>query len=244
MPRKIYKRRKRTTTKRGGSGRKGYNRRVRIPKMVAVRKKWTAPQIGTRFFKFRYNDDGFDGSTTAGSPQYFHCFSGNGMYDPDVTGVGVQPYYFDQFVNTEMYPYWIVYASKITVYPRVASANGYQKIFLLPAITSGMLANHDPSDLSNTRHCKQIVIDRTTMGGRDGGRKLSSYMSTRRMIYQRNARDSTYQGSSSTNPQTQWYWHVYFDQTHEANDEIYCMYDVKITYYAQLSGSVGNVNES
>jgi len=47
----------------------------------------------------------------AGTPSYYY-FSCNGMYDPNITGTGHQPLYFDQM--TVLYDHYTVIGSKIT----------------------------------------------------------------------------------------------------------------------------------
>ena len=42
-----------------------------------------------------------------------HLFLANGLYDPDVTGTGHQPYAYDQM--TALYNQWVVISSKITL---------------------------------------------------------------------------------------------------------------------------------
>lgn len=50
--------------------------------------------------------------TTGGTPQ-FHRFRANGMYDPNQTGTGHQPMFYDQM--NVLYNHWKVIGSKITV---------------------------------------------------------------------------------------------------------------------------------
>lgn len=244
--RKIYARRSKYTAKVSGRGRKKVSRYARIPKMVRFRSKWQKPEISTKFIKFKYIDDGYSGSTTSLIPRNFHCFSGNSLFDPDVTGFGVQPYFFDQYVNASMYRGYIVYAAKITIYPHVVSNFGYQKVIIYPSMLQTEQANNDPSDLMNMRNSRCIVINRESTGGRDKGRRISMYSSTRRQFPHVTSRDMSFQGwhDASPNSANRWYFHVVFDQTHEANYDIESIYDVKIVYYAQLQGSMQNVNES
>lgn len=49
--------------------------------------------------------------TTAQSVE--HAFACNGMYDPDITATGTQPYYFDQLMS--IYNHYTVVGAKITV---------------------------------------------------------------------------------------------------------------------------------
>lgn len=46
-------------------------------------------------------------------PFVYNAFAANGVYDPDITGTGHQPYGYDQW--STFYPTWIVLGSKIRV---------------------------------------------------------------------------------------------------------------------------------
>lgn len=59
-------------------------------------------------FKHKYVDDI---SLTAGATTQRYLFACNGMYDPDITGTGHQPLFFDQL--TELYNHYHVIGSKI-----------------------------------------------------------------------------------------------------------------------------------
>jgi len=169
------------------------------------------------------------------------------MYDPDKTGVGVQPYYYDQAISALLYNGWTVVASKITVYPHFLGDAGdlsaFQKIFLYPALTNVPLTYTDPSDLSNMRYSKQILVSLNTQS-KDKGNKLSSYMSTRKMYPNIVSKDNTLAGTYSSDPNVMWYWHVMFDQTHDNVHDCYNTFDVKITYYAICRAQGNNINES
>lgn len=123
MPRrKTYSKKKRTTTtkrrtfkrtfKRGGAKPKAVINRVvlghGLPKMATV--------------THRYVDSKVMNMTGGAVSTYtFRC---NGMYDPDYTGVGHQPLYFDQM--SALYNHFVVIGSKITVRfaGTIASAGG------------------------------------------------------------------------------------------------------------------------
>lgn len=72
----------------------------------------------TRLVKLRYSD-AISLVPTAGGVAGTHYFSCNGMYDPDITGVGHQPLGFDQYMS--MYDHYTVISSRITV---IAAARG------------------------------------------------------------------------------------------------------------------------
>lgn len=69
--------------------------------------------------------DVINSTMTAGIAK--HVFKANGMYDPDVTGVGHQPLYFDQV--SAIYDHWTVVASRIRVVPMTAA--GFNILFTL-----------------------------------------------------------------------------------------------------------------
>lgn len=66
---------------------------------------------------------GVAGATTN---QTFSC---NGLYDPDTTGTGKQPYYFDQLTN--IYRHYTVLASKLTVRVCGRAANSVPSLFTI-----------------------------------------------------------------------------------------------------------------
>lgn len=87
----------------------------------------------------KYHTQAFIGVPIAGAPGYY-VFSCNGLFDPDVTGVGHQPMYFDQLMA--VYNHYTVTSSKIKV-SLAANAN--------PAIlTFGILVDDDANPNATT----------------------------------------------------------------------------------------------
>lgn len=116
--RKPYKRiRRRTRRGRRRYPYGGINRRY------TTRIKSYSTGIAPRVYrKLTYSYTGQELSLTAGavSRQVFRI---NGMYDPDLSGAGHQPYMYDQWSN--MYQNYIVYACKVEV--TAAMSIGYSK---------------------------------------------------------------------------------------------------------------------
>lgn len=67
-------------------------------------------------------------------------FRANGMYDPDLTGLGHQPLYFDQIGL--LYDHWRVFKSTMTL--KVTSRSGSN-----PVLVAGVFLNDDTSGTTN-----------------------------------------------------------------------------------------------
>lgn len=93
-----------------------------IPRTVVTSTKGPMPKVYKT--KLRYCDVMVDAYTTGPPDNTNRYFSCNGMYDPDITGTGHQPLYFDQLMA--MYQNYTVIASKCTIIPMspASSVNG------------------------------------------------------------------------------------------------------------------------
>jgi len=65
-------------------------------------------------------------SMASGTSTPFRCAL-NGLYDPNISGVGHQPMYFDQLMG--IYKHYHVISSKTTISPASVSANQYMYVF-------------------------------------------------------------------------------------------------------------------
>lgn len=229
--RRSYRSRKasRRSYRKRSFSRKGYSARTGPRKGGKRWSKWknALPQSG--YFKFKYTDTAFTAALAVGNGyQVDHVFEGNGMFDPDVTGVGVQPYGFDNYCNANApYGAYLVYASKIKVFPYfIAEQQHPVKINVLP-LTRNTLAYEDPSDVYVNVYSKSMILrsnndDRKTC--------LQCYQSTKRQL---GTLDSKNRVAYNANPDFPWFWHVNADSSAGATTtDLY--YDVVITYYARL----------
>jgi len=72
------------------------------------------PVFGTQYTcQVRYFERGFSIDPSIGGVAASHVFSANGLFDPDITGVGHQPSGFDQLMT--FYDHYTVTHAKITV---------------------------------------------------------------------------------------------------------------------------------
>lgn len=202
-----------------------------------LRPKWANPLDRKSLVKFVYCDTGFDLTTAIGNSYYSHNnFRGNSLYDPDATGVGVQPYGFDQLTAIFDYKYR-VYASKIkaTFYLEEAC---YDAVIGLYA-NKGEFSYHDPADLAVAKGVRSRHI--SSQDGITWKNTIKAYTTTRQQ-FPVLAGDNDLSASVGTNPSTVWYW-VVFCNTANESQEVSIRVDVRITYYALITRSE-NFNES
>lgn len=71
---------------------------------------------------------------------------------------------------------------------------------------------------------------------------LKSYCHTRTLRKNFSVSDQSFGALFTTNPTSQWFWHVYFDCL-DASEDVTILFDVSITYYAMVARA-DDVNES
>lgn len=209
----------------------------------AFRKRWKNPIPQASNIKWVYADDGFNGSTTAvGLYQYDHVFRGNSLYDPDATGVGVQPYGYDQV--SALYGAYRVAASSITVNWVISSPIGagtgeQVKCYVIP-FRDTVISYKDNADLRTIPFCRYKIgsiaegqSQRNWVKGYCSGKKIARYESWT---------DPSKLAGVTQNPASVWYWHVIFD-TATIGKACTIYFDVKIKYYSVMQRAQ-NINES
>lgn len=229
----------------GRSRRKGYS------KVSPGRALWQNPLPTQRKFAFTYHDTGFTFGSNVGN-SYFasRVFRGNSLFDPDFTGVGVQPYGYDNMCSANApFGRYIVYGSKISVFPHlytVGQAAQYTsgsyavKFILWPSrLTSATYTGFD--DLSRIPYHKARCIENADDAG--GNNTLKQYVSTRKIFPEAGKlEDADFAANYNADPAKAWYWIIAMDSSTFNNDiSGYC--DVKIKYYCKLL-KTDDVNES
>lgn len=219
-------------------GRPSTRRTVAIPRSP-FRSKWKNPLSAGALIKFKYADTDFDMSTSIGSGYYTkNVFAGNSLFDPDQTGVGVQPYGFDPM--SSLFGAYHVSASKIKVRFYTTESNVYKVVCTVVPHQDNALDYYDPSDLRVISGAKQHIISSTE--GITRGHFIQSYCTTARMFRGTTSKDADFSALVTSNPTRMWYWHVYVDTTDTASEDSVSM-DVQITYYATMRKTTNN-NES
>lgn len=218
-------------------------RRKRYTKISALRAKWVNPLSNKALLRFTYCDSSFSRTlNVAGGYAAYYIFRGNSIYDPDQTGVGVQPYGFDQYVADGLYTNFRVTSSAISVYFRPEET--YAKMRRLHAMIIPLRSAPVLTDISDVRmipNHKETTYDGETESTK--GAKMKHYMSTKRIIPEVTSGDLALSGTYAGNPTTVWLWLVYFYTDTYDDEEIDIYFDVKIKYYTILSRT-GVPNES
>lgn len=248
--RKLYGRSKSRPTRKSAvstssRGSRGKARKGKYTKVSRNRSQWQAATSVSPYRRFIYNDTGFTAVLSTIIYQTQNVFSGNSLYDPDVTGSGVQPYGFDQLCPV-FYNNYNVKASKITVYPSVApsyvtSFPPYFECLIVPYRTTTLPYN-EVEDIRRMPYCRSIRFSAQSQGSHPTS--LSSYASTKSILSREFANDVSATGQYDGNPTYRWYWFVIIDtNTWIPTANISVKFDVKIAYYTRLIRKV-ELNES
>jgi len=217
-------------------------RRTRVPSISKFGSKWANPLPQTARFKLRYIDNGFDGSTTIGDGyRNLHVFAANNIYDPDYTGVGVQPYGFDELATLFPTGSVRVVGASITINFTIDESTATQvNCYVYPYRYGTAPTYGDVSDLRTLPYCRYSITDAVT--GHTRKNWIKNYCSVARLFRDRTPRDQSFTSALNAGPSTGWFWHVVFD-TSDVAQEVAIVYSVKICYYVVYTRTAG-VNES
>ncbi len=129
-------------------------------------------------------------------------FRGNSLFDPDLSGIGHQPHYFDQWAT--LYRRYLVTASRFTL-TGTNNQNAAMLLGVWPSADSGLSAIVTPSDL-----LERPYVQTRQMGGKNANDKarMSRSMSTKKMRGF-GVLDDDLGATVSANPSRTWFWNVY-----------------------------------
>lgn len=150
--------------------------------------------------------------------------SANGLFDPDITGVGHQPRGFDQFML--MYDHYTVVGAKITVtFSHKHDTTDYNRRIGVTLRDSFSIAN-DMNDYAESRTTKT----RTIVHNATQPVTMSMTYSTRKFLGRSHPlSDPDLKGSSSSNPNEQAYFHIW-NQPYSTTDIGSVRIDYRIDY--------------
>lgn len=163
-----------------------------------------------------------------------HVFASNSMFDPDITGSGHQPLYFDNYAS--IYDQYVVIGSKITVMYMPRSST-------LHAI-GGLIGDDDgttPTTFDTL--CESNNAISTVIAPAGGGiTELEMTFEPQENFGVDAKSDGSAQTAVTTSPTEQWYWTVWHQPADGASTQT-CDVKVMIEYtvkYSELKSQVQN----
>lgn len=193
----------------------------------SLRTRWQDPLLGKASYKLTYADTAFDLITGAGGIPIKYVFAGNGPYDPDRTGAGVQPYGYDNILQAFNYQYYVVVGARIRVNVTLnAECSDY--VFTIVPHRQNVLTYDNADDLRVIPHAKQVHL--CTQFPK---KSVSMYITTKQMYPEFDITGNQFRGAWNGSPASMWYFNLYGD-TQSFGATIDTFFDCTITYYLRV----------
>lgn len=157
-----------------------------------------------------------------------YVFRGNSLFDPDVTGTGHQPLYFDQY--SALYSKYRVLGSSLQL--DVVNNSGVSALFYAAE------ANTDVSTITAIstlyEQSRAAAPKLVPIAARITSR-MKRYMSTRKVcgLTKTQVYDDTFAAGVTGSPSNVWYWNILFESV-DGTTVINGHFMVKIDYYVQF----------
>ena len=242
---------RRSSTSKGGARTTRRSAGTRsVPRAVSSRRSvWKSPTAQKGMYRFTYNDTNFgDGLVAVSAYSNYHTFRANSLYDPDKTGVGIQPYGYDNLMGaagSALFNIYRVYAAKITVYfqrlvtnPDTTNTTSSLRLAIVPTVADP-LSYVEFNDITRMPYTKTNLI-RTT--DETATQKTSCYVKMKQ-LRPLGVDAEVAQAAYNNNPTGAVYFQVHWDGAGTITADSTVNYDVKIKYYAKL-WKQQDVNES
>lgn len=225
--RKRYTRGSRTRSTRSRTYRRKTYRKVGLK-----RTRWTNPLSQSKLVRFAYSDTLYSVSLTAlNNYTAMHVFRGNSIFDPDYTGVGIQPFQFDQLCYSGGYTNYRVSGSSIKVYFRTGAEIRRLHAFVIPMrIAAPSLT--DVNTIRNLPFHKETTYDSAQESTR--GARLSHYCTLKRLSPDFSPQDADAAAYYTANPNLLFYWCIiFYADGISTTTSVY--FDIKLRYYTKLA---------
>jgi len=165
-----------------------------------------------------------DQNNAAGTGPQTYVYCQNGLYDPDITGVGHQPRGFDQL--EELYTRYYVYAARFDV--TVLNAGGSEILCVLnawPQVSTGFGNLSQAAELPWTVSGMSSPLTEPL--------KLSLFIKTDDLFGCRTATEADYAPQTNANPAKRGYFRLGFDTMPSATGTMDAVFLYRITYYVR-----------
>jgi len=216
-------------TRAMSSSRKSYTKKKAIPTRVSLGKQPFPKQLANTL---RYCEK-ISISNTLGAINSYQ-FSCNGCYDPNVTGTGHQPLYFDQLCA--VYDHYTVVKSKMTC--RVVCLAQAVSAYFVAYIDDDTNTNVATWDGAAERETAKTV---TFSPGPDGSHVITLYWDAKKVFAGDPLADPDLQGTASANPVEQSYFTLISGNSSTENQGFDCYvtidYDVVWNEFKSIAQS-------
>lgn len=201
----------------------------------APRRKMTFGMPQSQTVKLRYVDN-FTVDPGAGVVGA-HFMSANGIYDPNITGTGHQPMYFDQYAA--IYQHYVVLGAKITAWASTTStSNAVPRVWgIYLDDNAGALTSKVASELMELPTTKYSFVNQGAAYGTFPVKKLVHTFSARKFFGFKDVKDNKGEFGSvvSSNPIDQAYFAIWAAAQNESDDPAAVQFMVEIDYIVQFS---------
>lgn len=147
-------------------------------------------------------DTSFALNPSIGGTPADYVFSANGLYDPNITGIGHQPIGFDQLMT--MYNHYTVIGAKITLTVKNQDTSSLQWVGV--AVTASPATLTNIQEVVENGYCKMVAVD--TLGTDGGFKQITVPVSIGKFMGRKHIlSEDDFRGGLSTNPPEQVYFH-------------------------------------
>lgn len=208
---------------------KNFRKKRNFKKSRSMMTKSPAYPIGKTFkFKTRYVDLSNIINPGIATPAT-HVFSLNGLYDPDITGVGHQPIGFDQLMP--LYDHYCVIAARARV--SFTNRDIAQQAYVFVQLKDTATTSTDTDNILENGMTKYKLLGVEQSGNATG--TLTIGLNTSKFFGKKVLQDDTFQGSISANPSDQVYLHCTAAAVDPAADIGSLALGIEIEYIAILT---------
>lgn len=162
-----------------------------------------------------------------------YVFSANGLYDPNVSGTGHQPYGFDQLMA--LYNHYYTTGARIKV--SVIGVDNFSYTIGVKLCDSQYLTSNTPDWLLEQPGFKRKIVSYSPAGLINS---ISQNFSCKKFFRLKNKAfilaDDTLSGSASANPAEQAYFVIVLQPVVNGADLVNCTLQVEIDYIATFTG--------
>lgn len=208
-------------TDRGGS--KGAKRSRVAPRFRSLKSNVRSSRAQSARVTLIYNEQGIAPNPAAGVTAVY-VFAANGLYDPNITGVGHQPSGFDQYMA--LYNEYVVLGSTITVWYTNNDGNNH-------ALAGVFLEDFDTTDSDWRKYVENgngvwTVLDK--LGTGNGIKCLKHQADITKFSTQGVFNEDGFAGTSSRNPDDTHFYHIVVAPADAVQDNAFVLCNVEIRY--------------